>query len=482
MEIKMDMRKKFSLIKLSYTGPREETCFRDQVGYYVTFDSGRPNPINVGNKLGEINNDVEEKAAGFEFQKGIDIKTAKEQIDKAVKESEYAYSEDVLQKQVQDRAELFEKKDSLMHRGEFLKQLSRCLGYVQSFNKVDVYAEYIKELSQKSTYSEREAVKEPATRQKGLWHFFKRLPEGGIKNAFSQLRDEDTKWCQDFLKKEKLETTALGKSGEELIEKWRNTGYEKGQPEALAENLLKRYASSVLKDALQNKYYQQTGDIGIFMAEGEKERFEKMSLSTMLEEYSSEELLSTHKGAVMIAAKIKEAKTDTKLLAESLVKLKEFISSSKPVNRPLAVREHLLHSLSGQYQKFMPAGKEFEAVFKALEPSSWEKEFIKEIKDKVPVEAERWEKYITETERLSTGKEDVSEAKKRLDKKWKASQNKEPDISGVIVAEYIAKDLMKGYELPKTKDGMDRVVKNAREEAIKDRETARSKNSGRDGR
>ena len=29
------------------------------------------------------NNDVEEKAAGFEFQEGVDIKTAKEQIDKA---------------------------------------------------------------------------------------------------------------------------------------------------------------------------------------------------------------------------------------------------------------------------------------------------------------------------------------------------------------------------------------------------------------
>jgi hypothetical protein len=119
-----------------------------------------------------------------------------------------------------------------------------------------------------------------------------------------------------------------------------------------------------------------------------------------------------------------------------------------------------------------------------MEPNSWERECIEEVKAKFPTEAERWEKYGKDAEQMYTGKEDVAAAKKRLKEK-RAEIDKEKangtfsPVSNVVAADYMAEHLKDGYEFPKTAEAQAKVAASARKEAVdalKLRKASKAKN------
>jgi hypothetical protein len=265
---------------------------------------------------------------------------------------------------------------------------------------------------------------------------------------------------------------------------------------SLRTEIFKEYASERIKGAMQLKYYNETGDLSIFLSEKEQEEFNQMSFAELKEIYGTE-LVTTHKGAVLATLKLHQEKKEGKTLKESLEAYTSLIKEArKEANFDMGIRRYIFDEISKDYQKFAPNDMEYRAVVEALAPSKTEiasingyQALIEEKRDSVSqnniarldkirkmqlqfthdsdiiVTGKIAQSDLEKTKARITGKkkeETVSQAIKRVKTKHKEDRKTGDNISGVVIADDIAERLQEGFEAPVSRKKREAVTANLR--------------------
>ena len=162
--------------------------------------------------------------------------------------------------------------------------------------------------------------------------------------------------------------------------------FDQKREDALRTEMLKRYASERIKGAMQLKYYNETGDVSIFLNEKEQAEFEKMSFAELKEKYDTE-LVTTHKGAALATLKLHQEKKTGGNLAQSLEEYNGLINKAKSdVNFDMNIRRYIFDEIKKDYQKFAPNDKAYKDIVENLAPAKYEiatiNEYVKVIKEK----------------------------------------------------------------------------------------------------
>lgn len=304
-----------------------------------------------------------------------------------------------------------------------------------------------------------------------------------LKHDVAYLTDEQVKKLASqieagFPSKETCEFYS-GRYNEEAI-KYRRQYPSKLQDE-MRQDILNGLTMRAVEDALKGKYYDQSGDISIFMDKEEKEKFEKMSFAQMKEEYGLD-LLKTNKGAVMIELKLKEAKekggaTLEKALDSLTDLLEERRTSPYCPDISDEVQYRLLKGIKKSYQKFGAGDVKFRKVFEKMMVDSEVSQqdlaervqfykdvldgnldrrsnFVLKSADKKAL-TEKYErlvekqlkrkKFFAELKELSSGKADITKVKASL-KARKAAKAKETiENTGFAANTVLAAHAMEGY-------------------------------------
>lgn len=265
---------------------------------------------------------------------------------------------------------------------------------------------------------------------------------------------------------------------------------------------------------MQAKYYDETKDISIFLSAKEKEEFDKMSVEELIKKHGSD-LITTYKGAVLISHKLHEKKSQGKDIREDLKLLKDVANLAKlPSNTPnnnMNVRYYLYKELKKDYQKFAPFtpdDKEYRSLIEELAPTSLEQDTIngliartnkqyilkegtspgvkalKELQETFTedsneiITGEFSKQKIAEKKALIVGKkkeENINQAIKRVKAKYEEAKKTGDNISGVVIADDIAKRVQEGFEYPTDKKQQEKIEKNLRQKRATNREILKAK-------
>jgi len=256
--------------------------------------------------------------------------------------------------------------------------------------------------------------------------------------------------------------------------------YSRKDREDMRSDALKFLTKQATADALKGKYFDETGDLSVFMDDKEKANFEKMSFAEMAETYGMA-LVKTHKGATMVGKKLAKAKEKGgEALGEALDKLTVMIHDSRhESNHPdisLEVRQRLLDNIEKSYQKFGPADDKFRAAFNELIPNPCELGAMNtELRnsENTPLHKKLFARNVllkkinARATELATGKSDITAAKKRLKSRQKEMKQEMLDNTGFAAVAALATQAEKGYAVtPKAVEHEKTEVKKGRQASL----------------
>ena len=303
-----------------------------------------------------------------------------------------------------------------------------------------------------------------------------------LKVDVSSLTDEQAKKLASqieagFPSKETCEFYSK-KYNDEAVEYRRQ--YPSKLQDEMRQDVLNALTIRAVEDALKGKYYDQTGDISIFMDDKEKAKFEKMSFVEMKEAYGLG-LLKTYKGAAMIEVKIAEAKAKGgNALGAALDSLTKLLDEKKKSSYCPEISDdvtyRLVKGVKKSYQKFGAEDIKFRKFFEAMIPSQHRQNDLNDRVDALKkildgqygkigeyilktdgkkATAERYDrlrakqlkqkKFAQEMTALSTGKADITKVKAAL-KARKADKAKEMvENTGFAANTVLAEHAIEGY-------------------------------------
>lgn len=272
----------------------------------------------------------------------------------------------------------------------------------------------------------------------------------------------------------------------------------------MRQDILNWLEMQMVEDALKGKYYDQSGDISIFMDKEEKEKFEKMSFTQMEEKYGLD-LLKTNKGAVMIELKLKKAKEKggaalEKALDSLMDLLEERRASRYCSDISDEVQYRLLKGIKKSYQKFGAEDMKFRKVFEkmVIDPVVSQDDLAKRVKlykdvldgnlgsrgdsisksvleetieknyERLLAKQLKRKKFFAELQELSSGKADVNELKSSLKARRGAMAKETVENTGFAANTVLAERAMEGFGIsPK-------AVKSVKEKISKRRQNQKT--------
>ena len=260
----------------------------------------------------------------------------------------------------------------------------------------------------------------------------------------------------------------MGIPGVETCEGYAKKYYAKGREirgkynakdiKMMRDDALMFLTNRMAEDALKGKYFDQTGDLAIFMDDKEQALVSKMSFEKMAEVYGMD-LVKTHKGATLVGLKLAQAKENGDAeLGKSLEILADMVKDSRSESEhpdvSVEVRQRLLDNVKMSYQKFGPDDDKFREVFNALIPNPCELAAINTYMragDDTPLHKKLFarcvgvKKLTAEATELATGKANIREAKKRLKSRQKAMREEMLNNTGFEANAALAEQAARGY-------------------------------------
>ena len=476
---------------------------------------GRPrDEANVVNQLSVINSNA--KAASDEFDATIysSPKEVNQYIDEYLASKGYNIDEEKISKELEVFCDVSKRMEQAHQYSYLLSDVKNCGRRLKDEpeqvkkNTLDFIQEFIDEKRNPTGRT----IKTPDARRKMVDRIFdKNSVDDYLVNLKYHIEAlSGTKYLENASKlyEEGFPDIAKIEEQREIVVQERSKIYKEfdfDKRDKLKSDMMKQYEVNHIREAMQAKYYEETKDISIFLTPDDKKEFDKLDIASLVNKYGTD-LVSTYKGATLVAHKLHEDKKQGKDIRVSLGLLKDLAkkakSSSENPNNDMNVRYFLFNELKLDYQKFAKDDMEYRALISELAPSKWEQGVIGGLlKDKSIREAkastveranalyELQQKFTEESEEVISGKmskkkleekkalivgkkkeENIQSAIKRVKAKHEEARKTGENISGAIIASDIADRVAEGFEFPVDKEKQETVVKNLRKKRVANRE------------
>ena len=487
-------------------------------GYQDIYGTSR-DEANVFNQLSEINNKANVVSNEFDATIYSSPKEANQYIEQYLSENGYNIDEENIGKELDAFCGVSE-------RVEQAYQYSYLLGSIQSSSRAlkdmpeqvkENSLNYLQEFIDETKNPTGRTIKTPDARRP----FFDRVFD---KNGVDQYLSNITYHVEQLSGTKYLESAAqLYEDGMPDIAKIEDqkdviseeklkisSEFNFKRKDELKSKLMKQYEANHIKEAMQAKYYEETKDISIFLTPEQKKEFDNLDIKSLVEKYGTD-LVSTYKGAALVAHKLHESKKQGKDIGNDLVLLEDVAkkakSSSENPNNDMNVRYFLFNELKLDYQKFAKDDAQYRGLVSELAPSVWEQAVLNSAvngkKSQAPNSAENerlnslselQQKFTEESNAVISGKiskreleekkallvgkkkeESIQSAIKRVKEKHKEDRKTGENISGAIIASDIAERITEGFEFPADKEQQETVIKNLRKKRVVNREKENAK-------
>ena len=475
--------------------------------------------VNAFNKISEINYRAKDAFENFDATTYTSSSQANEFIDQYLASQGYDIDEKKIEKELEKYVAISHKMEDTYHYSSLLLETRKIAHRIETYDKqtkensLDYMKEYIEE-RKNPTGKDIKSVDDRRT-------FWARLTDKHSVDDdfinFEYLTDRmsGTKYM-DWVSELYQDGPEIAKIDEqrEKINKERteiHKEFDSDKRVNLRKALFQQYEANLIREAMQAKYYDETKDISIFLSAKEKEEFDKISVEDLIKKHGTD-LITTYKGAVLISHKLHEKKSQGKDIREDLKLLKDVAKSAKSTsntpNNNMNVRYYLFTELKKDYQKFAPDDNEFRALIEELAPTRFEQASINGLiaetnksfvlsegaSQRVKALKELQETFTEDSNEIITGKfskqkiaekkalivgkkkeENINQAIKRVKAKYEEAKKTGDNISGVVIADDIAKRVQEGFDYPTDKKQQEKIEKNLRQKRATNREILKAK-------
>ena len=418
------------------------------------------------NELIDVFDNALQAVRDVSFADVKDVAIAQKMISEYVATQSYSIDRKALNKKLQAFTENRNEAEDAYRASDlwrsYFQQISVLYGKPGAYDAktINLYEGYLNDLLEAREKGENLDSVKSLTERASLWNKISgnvhNFGEEVLQHLIGKLTDEQVKFVKGA-----LECGFPGDSTcKAYADKYRKEAalirskYSAKQSDKLRSEILNAQSMYQVEDALCAKYYEQTGDLSIFMKKEEKEAFDKMSFGEMVDAYDLN-LFKTHKGAIMIGLKLAEAKEKgEEELGNALDKLNGLFDKKKESFFSLAasdeVKYRLFKEVRKSYQKFGMHDEKFRGIFKRMIPAPVKQNDMKEQdesgKDKrLSSRLILRKKFAVEVTELATGKIDVEKAMKKVKKREAELRKQVLENTGFEANAALAAASEKGY-------------------------------------